>query len=206
MAWLCFPLWFVNTHTRTCTYTHKPTHTSCLVSVGLVVINAWNIVGSHTGSLGLLSSSPNFSSDTDSPAHLLTTDLTSNSFFVNHRHSNNSCFAASIVCFLVWVWRPSVGGSFSLVWYSGSSSDSDNQTCIIVYADLRGRVAGGRGGDKVLLSSCWKKQMFRWVWHEKPDTSWPFLHITRYVLNVECHVTFVLTGVPCKHTLISTIC
>lgn len=54
------------------------------------------------------------------------------------------------------------------------------------YADLRGRVAGNsrEGLGTISLDLTW-------------ITSWPFsfsLHITSYALNVEYHVTFVLTG------------
>lgn len=110
------------------------------------------------------------------------------------------------------MWRPRVGDTVSPAWYSGSGSDSDNQICIIVYADLRGCVAGnGREGlwqsdawgcvwEKFYVPSCWI------IWHLMTIFTHHFSRITRYVLNVECHVTFVLTSYDLlEHTLISSL-
>ena len=66
---------------------------------------------------------------------------------------------------------------------------------------MRGRKQQVEIVTKWRLRSCWKKKSGRFACHLVfkiwRDTSWPFslfLHITRYVLSVECLVTFAITG------------
>lgn len=85
------------------------------------------------------------------------------------------------------------------LWFDiqGSRADSDNQICIIVFADLRGRVArkSREAVTKWHWRLCLKKDAdFYPIWHEKPYASLPIsllLLITRYI-TVDCLVTFLL--------------